>query len=77
MLEPQKSCESWVGMQQIKAKMLQSTSFSRPSTATEDYRAWLLSDPSSTLGSPIPLSATATEHACRLIPAVSLHRQLR
>ena len=40
------------------------------------YRAWLLSDHRSDLGSPISLSATPTEHGCRLIPAVSLHRRL-
>jgi len=35
-----------------------------------------LSDHRSDFGSPFSFSATATEHGCRLIPAVSLHRQL-
>ena len=50
--------------------------FCRDFSQSHCYRAWLLSDPRSDLGSPIALSATATEHGCRLISAVSLHRQL-
>ena len=36
----------------------------------------MLIDHRSDLGSPISLSAIATERGCRLIPAVSLRRQL-
>ena len=66
--------------QTLLTNLLQSNSKSMPGqtigSARYCYRARLLSDHRSDLGSPISLSATATEHGCRLIPAVSLHRQL-
>jgi len=66
--------------QTLLTNLLQSNSKSMPGqtigSARYCYRAWLLSDHRSDLGSPISLSATPVEHGCRLIPAVSLHRRL-
>jgi len=66
--------------QTLLTNLLQSNSKSMPGqtigSARYCYRAWLLSDHRSDFGSPFSFSATATEHGCRLIPAVSLHRQL-
>ena len=66
--------------QTLLTNLLQSNSKPMPGqtigSARYCYRALLLSDHRSDLGSPISLIATPTEHGCRLIPAVSLHRRL-
>jgi len=64
----------------LLTNLLQSNSKPMPGqtigSARYCYRALLLSDHRSDLGSPISLSATPAEHGCRLIPAVSLYRRL-